>query len=133
MNKKIFIIAAIFAFTMVSVVNYQFNALFSQNEKSASLLLSNIQALADFEFNGQDWDTEKHWYNFFGSNWKPVKVDCTKAVSTGFSVSVTVYGVGVGIGVGGTVTTTSGHKVECQNGDGNCWEDTECISNPSSN
>lgn len=87
------------------------------------MMQANIEALTyNGEFNGQDWNDGDDSYS--GGDWYPAYVSCTLGSSTGGSVSIGC----VGVSWEGSTTTISGHKIDCQNGDGNCWNGTECIA-----
>ena len=91
MKKKIFGGIAVLAIAAVAVLNVNFSA---NNDNSSVCFLANVEALASFEFNGQNWDNNKHWYNTPGGSWAPYIHDCDYSSSTGGSVSIAGTGVG---------------------------------------
>ena len=83
-----------------------------QCEKT-DLLLANINAIAygeSFTWDGKTWnDTDsEHW---FGSDWKPVLVDCTVTYGPPF------YEI-----------SYQGKKVTCNNDPGNCLMASDCTN-----
>lgn len=65
----------------------------------SAMIQANVDALAEFEFNGQSWnENDTH---IFGSNWKPELLDC--------------------------FDNHEGQMVVCRTGDGNCYNGTGCI------
>jgi hypothetical protein len=80
-----------------------------------------------FTFNGQTWnDTDTHW---LGTDWRPVVIDCTGSSGSSASVSLSTRTFTVNASIG-TSDAWNGKKVQCQGGNGNCWNGTSCIGNP---
>ncbi len=135
MKKKILIVSCV-AIAIAGV--WSVNAFNTDELASNDLLMENVEALASGEgfngsFNGQKWDTDKHWYNNVGDNWCPVMLTCTYVDATsnaGVSVSVGVPG---GASVSGSLGYTSGasqypgHYISCHSGSGNCVDGTSCV------
>jgi len=97
----------------------------SMNSKISGdeLLLANVEALSSGDgpsqgfkgrFNGQDWDTSKHWYNSIGTNWCPSLTECE--VTSGIDYVIV------------QTSTTKGHQMCCIAGNGNCLSSTDCIA-----
>lgn len=82
-----------------------------KSDTMSKLLLSNVEALA-FEFDGDNWDSNEHWYNNYGSAWTPILVNCT-----------VTYGVDMGLTY---LVTVEGKKVVCATGSGNCFDGSSC-------
>ena len=98
----------------------------------SALALANVEALSDFEgrFNGQDWDTNHHWYNNLGTKFTPKKIDCVYI--SGFyngSIQASLISPSLNLTVGGQTSSyqANGHKITCAEGDGNCFNGTDCI------
>jgi hypothetical protein len=116
--KIILLSTAALALLTVIGVNIHLNKIVSS--KDSDVTLKNIEALSgEFDFNGQSWDDDHHWYNILGQKWTPTVETC---VVINEAVPIYVDGVLVGYGLGKT-----GSKVECSEGDGNCWNGTSCI------
>ncbi|GHT61468.1 hypothetical protein AGMMS50239_12430 [Bacteroidia bacterium] len=134
MKKIILSGAALLAIAAGAVFNVNLN---SQSNKLSAVSLANVEALAGFEFNGTDWDTDDHWYNNIGSNWKPVLIACTASsgsstftVSTGGSANILGTGLswnGMSYTYNGGTTSYNGAQVQCQGGSGNCYSGTSCM------
>jgi len=108
--------AAIVAVLLVSMA-------FVRTDQSANnLAQANVEALADsFRFNGQNWDTDDHWYNNPGGSWMPFLDGCTVSTSTGGGGSA--YQMNF---IATTTITYNGQYVACVYGHGNCWDGTTC-------
>ena len=122
--------------TIVIIAITAFNIHLNVSKDVSSLKLANVQALAGFEFNGTQWDTGDHWYNW-GGDWKPVLIACTASpgsgtftVSTGGSINIVGIGGfswnGVSFTYNGGTTSYNGAQVQCQGGNGNCINGTQC-------
>lgn len=98
-------------------VNYN-----SQTKGMSDLALVNVEALA-WEFNGQDWDDDHHWYNL-GNDWSPHLHPCT-GTSGGGQICIE-YILGICINWG-TSNSWNGQMVSCVFGSGNCYNGTDCI------
>lgn len=135
MKKKIILGIAVLAIAAVAAFNVNLNT--NQKSDMSLLALANIEALADFEFNGQNWDTNTHWYNIVGHNWKPVLIACqatngssTFTFSTGGSANILGTGLswdGMQFCYNGGTTSYNGVQVQCQGGSGNCANGTPCM------
>lgn len=95
---------------VVSAINLSKN----RKNRTSDLTLDNLNAIAyseTFNWDGKEWnDTDSdHW---FGKDWKPVLTTC----------SVT-YGIPPFYSV-----TVEGHKVTCNNGNGNCLIASDCTN-----
>ena len=111
----------------------------SEELTNNDLLIENVEALASGEgftgkFNGQDWDTEKHFYNKIGEDWCPVKFSCTYVDGTyNAGISVNVGAPGGTPSISGSLSYTSGasqypgHYINCHSGSGNCFNGTDCV------
>jgi hypothetical protein len=110
-KKRLLILAG--SLMAIAAVTTTIMATNSNDEKS--LLAQNVEALAynEWDWGGQSWDDDDHWYNNFGNAWKPVITSCTQTKSVGF---------------GGTyiAETFTGEMVECAGGSGDCWNGTPC-------
>lgn len=85
----------------------------NSTKENSDLLLENINAIAygeSFSWDGREWN-DTNTDNWFGSNWKPVLVNCT-----------------VTIGLPGYQITYEGKKVTCNNGNGNCLMASDCTN-----
>ena len=97
----------------------------SMNSKISGdeLLLANVEALSTTgdgpsqgfkgRFNGEDWDTNKHWYNAIGTRWCPSLTECEVTSGVDYILVAT--------------STTKGHQMCCIAGSGNCGKGTTCI------
>jgi hypothetical protein len=111
MNIKIFLTLAVSALVAIIAINIGIARLDSIETSSASL--AEMEQAFGFEFNGTEWNTDDtHW---FGSNWRPELISCT-----GYDLN----------GNGNIIASWPGKKVQCQNGNGNCFDGTSCIGNP---
>jgi hypothetical protein len=128
MKKKNFL--KIFGLALiVSLAVYNVGLALNINDRE-DVSLNTVEALADtdggttttsFEFNNQSWNTtDTHRW---GTNWKPVKLECQ--YNDGWSFGVTIVGFGVSFGTSGS--TYDGNYISCQDGNGNCWNGTKCI------
>jgi hypothetical protein len=111
MNIKIFLTLAVSALVAIIAINIGIARLDSVETSSASL--AEMEQAFGFEFNGTEWNTTDT--HLFGSDWKPVLIDCT-----GYDKNFW----------GETIATWTGKKIQCQNGNGNCGNGTGCIGNP---
>lgn len=98
-----------------------------------NLLVENVEALSKGEgfngsFNGQDWDTDEHFYNKVGTDWCPVLLPCT-VTSGSWNVSVGVGGENFhgDISYNSGTSTYPGHCISCHSGKGNCVNGTNCV------
>jgi hypothetical protein len=112
MKRKLYTTIAILSFVVVIAT---INVKLAKIESSpSSLTLERLDLLAlgeSFFFDGTEWnDADTHW---FGSDWKPVLVNCAGSSTRG---SVTSY--------------WTGKMVQCQYGNGNCANGTSCIGDP---
>lgn len=86
----------------------------------------NLVALG-FDFNGQSWDTEDHFYNNSGGKWKPDKIACQYTETSGGG------SIGFDLIITGeytfpsTSSTYPGHYISCVQGTGNCFNGTDCV------
>jgi hypothetical protein len=106
MKTKVVLTFGILALVAVVTVNINI----AKSNSAETLFLNNVEKALGFEFNGQEWDTDSHWYNKGGGDWKPVYGPCKGSRSDGT----------------GTITW-DGHWVQCQGGDGNCVDGTGCL------
>lgn len=136
MKKMIFVVSCV-AIAIAGVLGVsEFN---SEELTNNDLLIENVEALASGEgftgiFNGQDWDTEKHFYNKIGEDWCPVKFSCTYVDGTyNAGISVNVGAPGGTPSISGSLSYTSGasqypgHYINCHSGSGNCFNGTNCV------
>lgn len=121
MNKKILGLIAILIVTVVAVINVNVDL---RKSGMSDLSLANVEALAGFEFNGQYWDDEHHWYNL-GNNWKPELHPCT-GTSGGANLQIGIPNV-ISYSAGGETASWTGKMVKCVSGSGNCFNGTNCI------
>jgi len=121
-----------------------FNFILNNDEgsrKFSNLTLANLVALSQensentvktFTFNGITWTNAKQWYNILGKEYTPVQINCkvektTNKVTVGASATVAGYGASASVSVGGnTKTSWDGEMVQCQGGNGNCRNGTDC-------
>ncbi|GAB6013262.1 NVEALA domain-containing protein [Viscerimonas tarda] len=114
MKKKIFGSLAILAIAAVTVLNVNLG---SQSNKMGDIMLANIEALADFEFNNQNWTDSEQWYNDLDMNgvsdldWRPDLNNCIKTTQT-FNGQAYIFW---------------GYQISCVSGYGNCFDGTGCI------
>jgi hypothetical protein len=135
MNKKVFS-GVIIGFLIVAgaIFNVSLNL---HNNRLSAIALANFEALTGFEFNNQNWDSESHWYNVAGSSWNPVPIACTATeTSMSFTIdtggSINIFGTGLSwdgsiFQFGGGTTSYNGVMVQCQGGNGNCFNGTSCL------
>ena len=102
----------------------------------SALALANVEALSDFEgrFNGQDWDTNHHWYNHLGTKFEPRKIDCVYISGHYYGSIQTFPGNPWGnatVGFQSSSYQAGGKKITCAEGDGNCFDGTDCIEGES--
>ena len=123
MLKKFLGLIAILIVTVIAVINVNVDL---RKSGMSDLSLANVEALAGFEFNGQYWDDEDHWYNNVGNNWKPVLQDCTSitylmgdCVAWDNSFNCIMWQK--------TDVMLPGQQVHCVSGSGNCLFGTDCI------
>lgn len=134
LNKKNFMIGlASLAIAIGAAVNV---GIFSKsNDLSTDLTLANVEALAKtYAFNNQEWNDED--WKLLG-DWKPVVIACTSVETTpSFTFttggSISYLGAeytwnGVTISFGGKSTSYNGLMVQCQGGNGNCFNGTKCL------
>jgi hypothetical protein len=118
------------------IITINVNHALEVKKGNVSLSYDNIMALAHtFYFDGTEWDDNHHWYNGVLAQ-KPVPIYCkelhqqpTLKYSTGGSIDILGTGFswnGVSITSGGSITEWNGIMVQCQGGDGNCWNGTPC-------
>lgn len=132
MKKKIFLMLPCIA--AVAIATFVGKKTFESNEfETDELFLQNVEALSAGEgfngsFNGQDWDTEDHYYNKFGTDWCPVMFTCT-VTSGSWNISVGVGNDKVHGNIGYTSGTSTypGHYISCHSGKGNCYNGTDCV------
>jgi hypothetical protein len=125
MKKKILGGIALLLFAAIAAWNVSLN---SQSNDLSALSLANAEALAEFEFNGQNWDSEYHWYNVLGGSWTPQLHECQYSSNTGGSINGIVDGIGGGgISWNGSTTSYDGQMVTCVGGNGNCVNGTGCL------
>jgi len=112
MKKKILKVALVATFAFFA----GYGVYKSQKSTDLSTLaLDNVEALAkNFEWDGNNWDTDGHWYNSFGSNWTPTLVDCTVTEGVDY---VVVH-----------LTSYEGKMVVCSSGSGNCGIGSPCTA-----
>ena len=91
-----------------------------------ALLISNVEALSEsFEWADTWWnDTDKHdwipsWLH--NNNWKPDKIECEMVVDSWINTDVRDYYTPIYTGV-------KGFRVQCINGDGNCFNGSSCAT-----
>ena len=121
MKKKKFIIL----FVVAVAVKLGYGGMKAyKNAGNNNLMLANVEALTqgDFngKFNGQDWNSDKQFYNILGSNWCPVLLCCTYTDPT-FNLNLVI------IELQGATCSYPGHYISCHNGTGNCFNGTICI------
>ena len=107
MKKKILIGFAALAITALAALNVNFNL---QKSELLGMSLANVEALAvEFKWDGKTWnDTDEH---SVGSKWMPVKTTCKTQ-----------------IGMAPYIVIVDGHKVTCNNGNGNCLVASSCTN-----
>jgi hypothetical protein len=129
MMKKIFWTIGALSIIAVIVINMSLAKL----NVASNFSLTQIEAAGgSFEFNGQNWDTNSHWYNVAGGEWKPVLIYCNGSSNTGGSIGFGTGYITVTITINGTTTTWNGQQVQCQGGNGNCANGTSCMGIPAS-
>ena len=98
----------------------------------SALALANVEALSDFEgrFNGQDWDTKHYWYNHLGTKFTPKKIDCVY-ISGHYNFGIQTSPINAWGNASASYQSSSyeakGKKITCVEGDGNCFDGTDCI------
>lgn len=118
-NKIVFYSISII-FVVLAIINLNI---------SNNSILENVKAFGDsFNWNGQSWDNDEHFYNAIGSDWNPVLYECEVVENSG---SLTI-GINAGIVIEGTLPSTSvtypGQFIKCEDGPGNCWNGHEdCV------
>jgi hypothetical protein len=112
MKKKIYwLIGSLSLFAVIAI-----NISLAKANVASNLSMAQIKEAigGGFEFNGQNWDTEYHWYNVAGGDWKPEKINCT-----GYDYD----------SQNRIIASWPGQKIQCQNGNGNCYNGTSCVGN----
>lgn len=102
----------------------------NSNTELSELTLANVEALAQYEgnFNGQEWDSDDHWYNDFGGDFTPDLRECTyNSGSWGINIDIKPGGIGGGVSYQSPITSTQGSRIVCIHGNGNCFNGTDCI------
>jgi hypothetical protein len=127
---------AVLAIAIVITINVNINS--QRNSNLSNLSLANVEALtAEIAnggtlpgieltyFNGTWWNNmDTHW---FGSAWRPVLISCGGSSTTGGSISIGYMGASISVPTGTTTSSWSGQMIQCQGGNGNCFNGTSCI------